>query len=55
MLRNKAKDGSRTHIDSSDAAQKAGQKYGEQWAKDNAPKAPDEPDKPTGVEGMKRD
>jgi type IV secretion system protein TrbL len=54
-LENKAKDGSRTHTDSSDAAQKAGQKYGEQWAKDNAPKAPDEPDKPTGVEGMKRD
>jgi type IV secretion system protein TrbL len=52
---NKAKDGSRTHADSSEAAQGMGQKYGEQWAKDNAPKAPEEPDKPSGIEGMKRE
>jgi type IV secretion system protein TrbL len=52
---NQAKDGSRTHEDSSNTAKGMGQKYGEQWAKDNAPKAPEEPDKPTGVEGMKRE
>jgi hypothetical protein len=32
-----------------------GSKYGEEWAKDNAPKVPEEPEKPTGVEGLKRD
>jgi type IV secretion system protein TrbL len=52
---NAAKDNSRTHADSSDAAKGMGQRYGEQWAKDNAPKAPEEPDKPTGVEGLKRE
>jgi type IV secretion system protein TrbL len=52
---NEAKDGSRSHADSTAAAQDMGQKYGEQWAKDNAPKAPEEPDAPSGVEGMKRE
>jgi type IV secretion system protein TrbL len=54
-MNNEAKDGSRTHTDSSSAAKRMGEKYGEQWAKDNAPKAPEEPDKPAGVEGMKRE
>jgi type IV secretion system protein TrbL len=54
-MNNKAKDGSRTHADSNDAAKGMGQRYGEQWAKDNAPKAPEEPDRPAGVEGMKRE
>jgi hypothetical protein len=53
-VKNEAKDGSRTHADSSNAARGMGQKYGEQWAKDNAPKAPEEPGKPSGVEGMQR-
>jgi type IV secretion system protein TrbL len=52
---NKAKDGSRTYDDSSEAARGMGRKYGEQLAKDNAPQAPEEPEKPAGVEGMQRD
>jgi type IV secretion system protein TrbL len=52
---NKAKDNSRTHIDSEQAARSAGSKYGEEWAKDKAPKAPEEPEKPSGAEGLKRD
>jgi hypothetical protein len=38
---NEAKDGSRTHRNSIEAAQGMGKQYGEQWAKDNAPKAPE--------------
>jgi type IV secretion system protein TrbL len=52
---NKAKDNSRMYQDSEKAARSMGSKYGEEWAKDNAPKAPEEPEKPTGVEGLKRD
>jgi type IV secretion system protein TrbL len=52
---NKAKDNSRMHEDSEQAARSMGSKYGEEWAKDNAPKAPEEPGKPAGVEGLKRD
>jgi hypothetical protein len=29
--------------------------YGEEWTKDKASKAPEEPEKPTGAEGLKRD
>jgi hypothetical protein len=54
-LDNKAKDNSRTHSDSEKAARSMGSKYGEEWARDNAPKAPEEPEKPAGVEGLKRD
>jgi type IV secretion system protein TrbL len=54
-LKNKAKDGSRTHSDSEKAARSMGSKYGEEWAKDNAPKAPEEPGGPSGVGGMKRE
>jgi type IV secretion system protein TrbL len=52
---NKAKDNSRTHVDSEQAARSMGSKYGEEWAKDKVPKMPEEPEKPTGVEGLKRD
>jgi hypothetical protein len=52
---NKAKDNSRTRVDSKQAARSMGSKYGKEWAKDKAPKAPEEPEKPTGVEGLKRD
>jgi type IV secretion system protein TrbL len=54
-VNNQAKDGSRTYADSEAAAQGMGRKYGEQWAKNNAPHAPEEPENPTGVEGMKRE
>jgi type IV secretion system protein TrbL len=51
-----AKDNSRTHLDSENTARDMGKQYGEQWAKDNAPKPPEgKPDKPSGVEGQKRD
>jgi hypothetical protein len=52
---NKAKDNSRMHSDSELAARSMGFKYGEEWAKDKAPKAPEEPGKPSGVEGLRRD
>jgi type IV secretion system protein TrbL len=52
---NEAKDNSRTHHDSAKAAHGMGQRYGEQWAKNNAPQAPEEPAKPTGIEGLMRD
>jgi type IV secretion system protein TrbL len=55
LIDNKAKDNSRTHSDSEKAARSMGSKYGEEWAKDNAPKAPEEPEKPSGEEGLKRD
>jgi type IV secretion system protein TrbL len=54
-MSNQAKDGSRTHSDSADTAKGMGSQYGEQWAKDNAPKAPEEPDRPTGIEGQRRE
>jgi type IV secretion system protein TrbL len=54
-MQNESKDGSRTHHDSSEAAKSQGRQYGEQWAKNNAPQAPEEPDKPAGIEGQKRE
>jgi type IV secretion system protein TrbL len=55
LIDNKAKDNSRTHVDSEKAARTMGSQYGEEWARDKAPKAPEEPEKPSGVEGLKRD
>jgi hypothetical protein len=52
LIDNKAKDNSRTHADSEKAARSMGSKYSEEWAKDNAPKAPE---KAIGVEGLERD
>jgi type IV secretion system protein TrbL len=52
---NKAKDNSRTRDDSERAARTVGSRYGEEWAKDKAPNAPEEPEKPSGVEGLTRE
>lgn len=54
-VENQVKDGSRSHNDSTETAEGMGKKYGEQWAKDNAPKAPEEPSNPVGIEGQIRE
>jgi hypothetical protein len=55
LMDNRAKDNSRMYADSELAARSMGAQYGEEWAKDHAPGAPEEPEKPSGVEGLKRD
>jgi type IV secretion system protein TrbL len=51
-----SKDNSRTRLDSENITKAMGAHYGEQWAKNNAPKPPEgEPGKPAGAEGQKRD
>jgi type IV secretion system protein TrbL len=52
---NKAKDNSRMREDSEKTARAMGSRYGEEWAKDKAPKAPEEPGKPSGAEGLTRE
>jgi type IV secretion system protein TrbL len=49
---NKAKDNSRTRGDSEKAARAMGSTYGEEWARDKAPNAPE---KPSGAEGLRRE